>query len=389
MTTPTPDRARDARWLLELTSIPTAAGREDGVIRWIERYVNERPELCLARDSAGNLVVSRADAPKDKPPVFITAHLDHPAFVVEEFLKGNRLRLTFRGSVLDPYFNGAAITVHPDDAPAARARVLDATEAKPLREVTAELIDHASPQDARLSVGDVARWDFPDATIDDKGIVKTHACDDLAAAAAALAAMDVLRATPGAAHVQLLFTRAEEVGFIGAIAVCKLKTIPEGSRLVCLENSRSFPESPIGAGPIVRVGDKISVFSPTLTAAVAKTCDTLEKDRAETDDPFRWQRKLMPGGACEATAFQSYGYESTCVCLPLGNYHNMADLQGIQDNDKAAIAHACAGQEYIALADYQGLIDLLIALGTQLEHAPPIVERMEILYAERAFVLDS
>ena len=62
------------------------------------------------------------------------------------------------------------------------------------------------------------------------------------------------------AHVALLFTRSEEIGFIGAIGAAREGTVPKGARLVCLENSRSFPhDSPIGAGPIVRVGDRLSV----------------------------------------------------------------------------------------------------------------------------------
>ncbi|MCZ7620442.1 MAG: hypothetical protein M5U32_19820 [Myxococcota bacterium] len=33
----------------------------------------------------------------------------------------------------------------------------------------------------------------------------------------------------------------------------------------------------------------------------------------------------MDGGACEATAYQLYGYRCAAMCLPLGNYHNMGD----------------------------------------------------------------
>ncbi|MEZ6210536.1 MAG: hypothetical protein R3B46_04715 [Phycisphaerales bacterium] len=36
------DRATAEQWLLELTSIPTAAGREDRVIAWIREWVGGR-----------------------------------------------------------------------------------------------------------------------------------------------------------------------------------------------------------------------------------------------------------------------------------------------------------------------------------------------------------
>jgi len=73
-------------WLKELTAIPTAAGKEDRVIAWIERWLAERPDLTLTRDDAGNLVVHPQAGESTLRPLFITAHLDHPAFVVEQIL---------------------------------------------------------------------------------------------------------------------------------------------------------------------------------------------------------------------------------------------------------------------------------------------------------------
>ena len=110
------------------------------------------------------------------------------------------------------------------------------------------------------------------------------------------------------------------------IGAARAGFVPKGARLVCLENSRSFPhDSPIGAGPIVRVGDRLSVFTPELTNRIGDLAAAYAKE----NPAFRFQRKLMPGGACEATAFASFGIASTCVCLPLGNYHNMEDIDGV------------------------------------------------------------
>ncbi|MBL0927225.1 MAG: hypothetical protein IBJ11_06170, partial [Phycisphaerales bacterium] len=315
------------------------------------------------------------------PPLPIPAPLDHPAFVVEA-INGRVLDLSFRGGVNDPYFTNAPIVLYTSDDRPVRARITATRSGEPWRTCTAELID----ADPGLARGDVGRWDLPEPAVE-SGLIHTHACDDLAALAAALAAIDELRRLPAAAHVRLLFTRAEEIGFIGAIAACKLGTIPRGARVLALENSRSFPhDSPIGAGPIVRVGDRISTFSPTLTAAVAKVCESLAKDRPGPDG-FRWQRKLMPGGACEASAFQCYGHDATCVCLPLGNYHNMADLDLVQSGDPHAAAHARAGREFVSADDYHNLIDLLVACATRLADAEPLIQRMEKLYADKKFVL--
>jgi endoglucanase len=252
-------------------------------------------------------------------------------------------------------------------------------------------------------IGDVATWELPPAEIDAAGIVHTHACDDLSAVAAALSAYDALLAGARSGlkvqDVRLLLTRSEEIGFTGAIAACKHRTMPKGSRVIALENSRSFADSPIGGGPIVRVGDRLSVFSPSLTAACGKRAEqlagkaaapTATQKSADFATGMKWQRKLMAGGACEATVYCAYGYEATCLCLPLGNYHNMAHLQEVQDGtyDRARLGPPRVAPEQNALADYFGLVDLLVGIGVDLPRVDPITERIEKLYDKHAFVLE-
>ena len=378
-------------WLTALTQIPTAAGREQRVVAWIERWVAQRDDLSLASDEAGNLTIARIDAPeaKSQRPLYITAHLDHPAFVVEGFIGPATLTLSFRGGVRDPYFKDAPVRIVTAEDREIPARLIEARpDEKPFKHYLAELVDDdADAESLGIAVGDVVRWDLPDAQIID-GQLHTHACDDLAGVAAALAALDVLRSDPNAAHVRLLFTRAEEIGFVGATAAMHAGIVPREARMVLLENSRSFDESPIGGGPIVRVGDRMSTFSPALTAGFAKLAEGLTEKRKDTDRPFKWQRKLMPGGACEASVYQAFGYEATCLCLPLGNYHNMANLAGVESGDAAAIASARCGREHIALSDFHDLVDLLVAAGTGLAEVPPLTDLIEKIYAERRFVLD-
>jgi endoglucanase len=180
---------------------------------------------------------------------------------------------------------------------------------------------------------------------------------------------------------------AEEVGFVGAIEVAKNALsnrgglITKSARLICLENSRSFPESPIGGGPIVRVGDRISVFSPELTNTISQIC----QEATKKDPEFKWQRKLMPGGACEATAFATYGFQSTCLCLPLGNYHNMADIDGVA----AGVRPARVAREEIALADFHGMVRMLELVASRLEEDQGKVRTLlDGLHRDRRFVLE-
>lgn len=373
-------------WLIELMRLPTAAGREQRVCEWIERWVRERPDLALTRDQAGNLVVRfhEAGTAGSARPLYITAHLDHPAFVVERVIGPGTLMCSFRGGVLDAYFVGARVEVFSmvgaaGARPAARGVITERTKKEPFAECLIELEGSGSPSE-RIQPGDVACWAVPGPRVEGD-LFHGSACDDLSAVAAAVAVMERLRARPAdeVGHVRLLFTRAEEIGFIGAIAACKLGTMEKGARIIALENSRSFDDSPIGGGPIVRVGDRISVFSATLTGAVSKVAEKLNGT-----SPLAWQRKLMAGGACEASVFQAYGYDATCVCLPLGNYHNMENLAAVQAGDASA---ARIAPEIISVSDYKGMIALLEACALELEEVEPLIARMEKLYVEKGFVL--
>lgn len=370
---------RRERFLLEATSLPVAAGHEGAAISLVEGWVKARRHLALGRDRASNVVIARKDfkkACRAAAPLFITAHLDHPAFVVLSAAE-KEVKLEFRGGVQDAYFRGAEIEIFDAGLKRAFDAVIISLDpaARPFKTVTARLSDPAP-----LAPGCIGRWKFPAAAVK-KGIAHTHACDDLAGVAAALAAYDGISREKRLAHTALLFTRAEEVGFVGAIGAARGGTIPKNARLICLECSRSFPhDSPIGGGPIVRVGDRMSVFTPELTNAVSNAAAAYQK----ANPAFRFQRKLMPGGVCEASAFSFYGLRSACLCLPLGNYHNMSDIDGVAKGKRARV-----GQEYVSVSDFHGLVELLGVIARQLDAPGPSPRQsMEKIWADRAFVVD-
>ncbi len=378
----TKNQEKSEKLLLELTAIPTAAGHEGRVQAFLDGWLARRSKsLTWKRDRAGNLLIRRRN-PSRRAPLLITAHLDHPAFVIRS-IDDREVTLEFRGGVHDPYFKDAKIEIFDAEDGVHRARITSLDkDAKPFKTVTARL----SRRPRNLEVGDIGRWAFTAPEIKG-GRLKTDACDDLAAAAAALVAFDRIRKRKGCEHVGLLFTVAEEVGFVGAIEVAKNALSAKGglinrsARLICLENSRSFPESPIGGGPIVRVGDRISVFSPDLTNTISQIC----QDESKRDPGFKWQRRLMPGGACEATVFATYGFQSTCLCLPLGNYHNMADIDGVTAGDRPARV----AREEIAMADFHGMVRMLELVAGRLDrHQGKIRELLDGLHRDRGFVLE-
>ncbi|MEL6739672.1 MAG: hypothetical protein AAFP26_03345 [Planctomycetota bacterium] len=408
------------RWALEITSIPTVAGREERVEAWIDAWLAERDDLAVRRDAHGNTEVRFADMPEagrapDGPhaldpnaaPIYFTAHLDHPAFVVHEPNTDHRSRATleFRGGVMEAYFKGARVRIDPDDGAApVEGAIVERIDPEKLAGTGVIFPRYTIALDAPadLAGGEIAAWALDPSSIEPDefgGLLHAPACDDLAALAAAICALEELRFirrgdASAVGDVRLLLTRSEEIGFIGAIGASRDRFMPAGSRVIALENSRSFPgDSPIHGGPIVRVGDRVSVFTPELTSAVADVAERLAGGSAhmlaiETkgDRPWKWQRKLMPGGACEASVFCAYGYDSTCVCLPLGNYHNMAGLSEMQAGTHQGRPRIA--REYVGVDDYCGMIDLLVACGTSLASKPAFRERVEKLWTERSFVLD-
>ena len=104
------------------------------------------------------------------------------------------------------------------------------------------------------------------------------------------------------------------------------------------------PYAPQGKGVIIRVGDKTSIFNSGLTYFLTQQAEAL----AKRDKSFKFQRALMPGGTCEATVYDVYGFTAAAVCVALGNYHNM-------DRDKKKI-----GPEYIDVGDWRSMVKLFV-----------------------------
>ena len=333
------------RWLVDLTHLPTTSGHEDRVARWVARWAARRDEIKLKTDRAGNILLTLKGRKRHRP-VIATAHMDHPGWVIEGF-DGARVRARFMGGVMEQYFEGAPVVFFGSDDGEHPGKVEDYTDG-------IGTIRLARRSDS-LAIGDIGRWRFDKRTLGIKAdLLRAPGCDDLAGVAAALTALDRARKKPELNHYGVLLTRAEEVGLVGAIAAGELGTIPDSARLLSIETSRSFADSPIGDGPIIRVGDRSSVFDAPLTNAVTN---------AVRAAGITHQRKLMAGGSCEGTAFGAYGYTATGLCLALGNYHNMFDIDGVQSDEVAAVV----APEEIALADYDGLVDLILCAARDID----------------------
>ena len=377
-------------WLIELTGIPTAAGCErrviDWVMRWVERHnrTGRYGHCSMTSDRFGNLLITRRGA-RSSRPIILTAHLDHPAFVVTKVIDARSVQAEFRGGMRDEYFVGSKVTLHPggkDSGGGERRGVITQLEAPTKtrldKRVTIELTKPIAASHLKTTIGAIATWSVGNPRIRGDRL-HAPACDDLAGVAAALSAFDAIhrlcRGSRGTnTDVAVLLTRCEELGFVGAIGACKSGLIARRARVINLENSRSFADSPVGDGPIVRVGDAISTWDPDLSYRIAHIAAEL----AHRDKSFTYQRKLMPGGMCEASCFATYGLTATCLCLPVGNCHNMNDRTG-----KVAA-------EFISVRDFDHLVHLLVTVSTQLDDrgkSPALKRRLDELFVRRRSLL--
>ena len=123
------------------------------------------------------------------------------------------------------------------------------------------------------------------------------------------------------------------------IELAKRWPFPEGVCFVSLETSAPRGGTGQGKGPVIRVGDRSSVFHD---GVVAELLD------AAVETKILHQRALLDGGACEATAMNLYGIPAAGISVLLGNYHNCPPECGI-------------AEENVSLADVKGLVKLIVA----------------------------
>lgn len=352
-----------SRWrktLIELVNLPTAPFCERLVIDHIRRFVDARPALKLSSDRFGNLLLRYA--PKRKAamrgrPILFAAHMDHPGFCATKMIDSRHLHAEWRGWVMGSYFMGEGVRFHSGGRWVS-GRIVEVIAQKPksphLRRAAASARSfgaEAPPAAVIVKVseavvaGSPGMWAIGDAAIRGHQL-QARMCDDIAGLAGILCMLDELCRRNSRVACHAFFTRAEEVGFAGALAAVEAKTVPRNAIVVAVECSKAITGVALGDGPVLRVGDKATVFTPAATAY----CQVVAEALSAEDRTFRFQRKLMDGGTCESTAYCHYGYDATGICLPLLNYHNM-------DTAKKKI-----GPEIIDVRDFDNLVKWFVSL---------------------------
>ena len=339
--------------LARLAAQPAVAFWETGVASAVMATLNEL-EIGFQVDRFGNIVARVPGYDSSAVPLALVAHMDHPGFeavaVQDDYLIGKAL-----GGVPEASFQpGVPLQVILPEGrrlPAVAAGRHGETQQ---REVLVRL---AEPTDLNLPCPVV--FDLPDFELDGE-LIRMRAADDLAGCAGILASLAGLCSCLPPGDVYGVFTRAEEVGLIGARLLAESGTLPENTLVVSVESSKALPGAEGGGGPIIRVGDAGLTFNADAEGVLLRARETLQAGTGG----FRAQRQLMSGGICEASAFALQGYPATGMAFPLGNYHN-----GSPDGKIEA--------EYIHVDDFFGGIQLMV------EAAHRVAERDKTAFRQR------
>lgn len=353
------------RLLLDLLAAPTAPFREDHVAALAGAWLAKAGVPHFA-DPVGNLVVgvesarayrALARARGTEPLRLLVAHMDHPGFHGRRWRADGTLEVAWFGGSPVRHLRGARVWLADAEGYVGAGSLAEVTlhrSGRLLAGARVRVTDPPSGTRRPPARGLFGGFGFRAPVWRSGAHLYTKAADDLVGVYAVLATLRRAQ-RDGAAPLLGLLTRGEEVGFVGAVRHFELGWLRGARRpplCVSLETSRTLPGARIGAGPVVRLGDRRTVFDPHALRVLAAV--------AERRLPGRYQRRIMDGGACEASAATAWGVPAVGVSVPLGNYHN----QGFEGGPDCRGAQGPA-PEFVHVDDIAGLLALCRGLSVR------------------------
>ena len=321
--------------LARLAAKPAVAYWERGVAAVVQSVLGEAG-LEAQVDQFGNILARVGRQNSSAPRLAFVAHMDHPGFEAVEAQGSNLIADVLGGVPAASFHDGVPLQVVLPDGLRLAAATVGRWGSGDAQQVLIRLDEPVELELPRPVVFDLVDFEL------DGDLIRMRAADDLAGCAAILAALGELSTHPPPGDVYGVFTRAEEVGLVGARLLAESGILPQDALIVSVESSRVLPGAEQGRGPVIRVGDAAMTFHADAEAALVRARESLRAG----DSGVQVQRQLMSGGVCEASAFAHYGYRTTGIAFPLGNYHNAAP-QGMVE------------AEYIDVNDFMGGIRLM------------------------------
>ena len=337
---------RSIEILRELDSRPSSPFFEYMVAQYIVETIKQMG-VKVECDKFGNIIAHYDNFPshRERDPIAFVAHMDHPGFEIIETSQEGFLARAMGGvpvASLKKPTPGVVFTPGGERI----AGEISPIDIVPGQEIPERKV-HLNLQSDVVSTFPIpVVFDLPEFSLDEDTI-RMRALDDLAGCASILVALEELVSNEEKVDFYAVFTRAEEVGLIGARLLAYDEILPKETIIVSVESSPVIPGISQGEGPVIRTGDASATFDSEAERFLS--IGRLRVKEANTE--FKYQRHLMRGGTCEATAFAHFGYRVTGIAFPLGNYHNATTKIGDPSGG--------VDLEYIDVSDYLGGIELI------------------------------
>lgn len=320
--------------LKDVFSHPTAPYREGWVLSYLKIEL-KRLKIPFFQDQWGNILagVKNKNLLKKSKRLALIAHTDHPGFHIISGISKNIYKAQWHGGH-PPKVKGAKAAIYHPHLFNIKTRGIFLTNIDKKGFFKIKVLN---PQFS-VTKQCFGAFDFP-AFSKKKTRITTRVADDLAGVTIILSVIE--RLTPKLRkHFLGIFTTAEETGFKGTMGLLYSGILGSHNTAISLEASKQIPDAIIGKGPVIRLGDRRSLFSQKVIGQIDEAANMLK-------NKVMFQRRIMNGGTCEATPFNMLGVACGGMAVPLGNYHNQ------KPNGKP-------GPEIIDLKDVENAVKILL-----------------------------
>ena len=326
----------DALEILERLCLqPTVSYHEWRVAREISTILRGYG-VDFRQDRWGN-VIAEINGDESKPPLVFVAHMDHPGFEAIEALEVNEdeelIVAEPRGGLGSRAYDlGTGVRIVARDGTTMYGTIESHGLLRQIGSGRFARTDRVMIQPdtgftgrkaSDLTYPAVAVLDLESFSVDGE-FIRARQLDDLAGCAAILASLIAIKKDGSNTRpIKGLFTRAEEVGLVGAALAAADEVAGKDALIVSAETSLKSHNARQGNGVIIRVGDRMTTFDHSAEAVLHAATHRIS-EHGSVDD-FKVQRALMGAGGCEASAFKAHGYRVTGTSFPLGAWHNTED----------------------------------------------------------------
>ncbi len=296
----------------ELMHIPVAPFSEQWLAQEIIKRFTRKKTVHSLRDEYGNLLLQYRPVGTRKPAFCFQAHMDHPGFIFTRMTGKNRGEATVYGSI-PPKSRGAAVRFFPDPKSKGIPARITAVRKHQKRIVRVFLCMEEPIQSKTPGMLDMTPFRIRGNRITSRG----H--DDTLGTAVLVAILEQASSSRWRLPFDVLLTRAEEAGLVGAILSARSGSLPLPQDIITIEMPRETHDMKMGKGVVCRAGDALGTFNDTLVRYILYVAEQCRKSASG----FRHQFRLAHGGRTEASIFGLYGHRTAAICLAVRNAHNM------------------------------------------------------------------